>query len=169
MDATMTAYTVTTFLVMAQRAGFSVDSPEFVALAKRIGGEDSGEALGQELVAVVQGYIGDGSPDAVIAGLKALLGAAVTADANYGDHRDARLAGIRRTLFGRSTPWLAWVLERSPEGTLHSTCLLVEDFADKVVVMDPNPFNDIDESRRYSISEFLAIWELAGCRSLSIH
>ncbi len=169
MDATMTAYTVTTFLVMAHRAGFAVESPAFVGLAERIGGDGSGEELGQELVAVVKGFLGDGSPDAVIAGLKTLLGAAVVADANFGDHRDARLAGIRRTLFGHSTPWLAWVLERSPEGTLHSTCLLVEDFADKVVVMDPNPFNDIDESRRYSISEFLAIWELAGCRSLSLH
>jgi hypothetical protein len=169
MDATMTAYTVTTFLVMAHRAGFSVESPAFVELAERIGGQDSGEALGQELVAVVKEYIGDGSPDAVIAGLKTLLGDAVRADQNYGDHRDARLAGIRRTLFGHSTPWLAWVLERSPAGQLGSTCLLVEDFADKVVVMDPNPFNDVDESRRYSISEFLAIWELAGCRSLALH
>ncbi len=168
MDATLTAYTVTTFLVMAHRAGFSVDSPAFVGLAERIGGEDSGEDLGKALVAVVQEHLGDGSPDLVIAGLKRLLGEAVVADASYGDNRDARLAGIRRTLFGHSTPWLAWVLERSPEGSLHSTCLLVEDFADKVVVMDPNPFNDIDESRRYSISEFLAIWELAGCRSLSL-
>jgi hypothetical protein len=158
------AYTVATFCYLVHRSGTAIADTKVAAACKAVD-EGANEASGKALVAVLGDVLGDGSPDAIISGLSGLF--SVQADAAGGASREERVAGIRRSLFGRSTPWLAWILERG-EGGLFLQCVLVEGFGEAAQLMDPNPFNDIDEQVSMAIPEFMARWELAGCRSLSL-
>ena len=70
----LTSYTVSTFLLMARRDGATISDAAINAAIDRIGSEGTTEDTGNALVAAVAGHLGDGSADAIAAGLSGLLG-----------------------------------------------------------------------------------------------
>ena len=43
---------------------------------------------------------------------------------------------------------------------------MVEQFTDRVILMDPYPWDDVDEEYELPLTEFMVRWELAGNNSL---
>lgn len=160
--------TLATFLYLAHRAGFSVQDARLNETFRTIDSEGATEALGAQLVEILHAQLPETSPDAVIGLLNGLLGGALRADFAKAETREQHVAAVRREVFGRSTPWLAWLVASNAEGAFYRQCVLVEGFGEVVQVMDPNPFNDIDEARSYPIDEFMGLWEVAGARSAGL-
>ncbi|MFT7518959.1 MAG: hypothetical protein ACI9MC_001093 [Kiritimatiellia bacterium] len=96
-----------------------------------------------------------------------LYGDRVSTGFSDGD-RDARTHRVRAYQFSRGLPWLARIWERRSDGRVAPSWLLVERLTDQVLVMDPNPWNDIDEGRALPVQDFHVLWELDGCRSLHV-
>ncbi|MEZ4236491.1 MAG: hypothetical protein R3F59_10095 [Myxococcota bacterium] len=90
--------------------------------------------------------------------------AIVRADLGEGDRTD-RAARIRRYQFASHLPWLARIWERA-DGAVRQGWLLVERVTDEVSAADPNPWNDVDETRRLPVADFQVLWELDGCTNL---
>lgn len=127
----------------------------------------TGDAAGAALVDRVGELIGAShDADAVTAAAKRLYGERVATALGEGD-RDERTQRIRKYQFGRSLPWLARIWERR-DGAVRPSWLLVERVTDEVTAMDPNPWNDIDEERRFPVSDFHVLWELDGCTSIQL-
>ena len=124
-------------------------------------------AAGLALVEGLLERLGDGELDAVVAVASQLYGERVRGDLGDGD-RAERAARVRSYQFGRSLPWLARIYERQSDGRVAPSWLLVERVGEAVHAMDPNPWNDIDEERQLPWADFLVLWELDGCTSLSI-
>jgi|GEM_PF-2659635 len=78
-----------------------------------------------------------------------------------GANREEKIANIRKYIFNSNRPWLAQIAARS-NGGLDTQWVLVEDFTDSVICMDPYPWDDIDEEYVLSTEEFIIRWELAG-------
>jgi hypothetical protein len=127
----------------------------------------AGNAAAEALVARIGELLaGADSPEAVKSAARALYGDGVDGDLGVGG-RDQRIQRIRAYQFGRNLPWLARIWERH-DGVVSPSWLLVERMTDEVAVMDANPWNDIDEKRRLPVDDFVVLWELDGCTSLSI-
>lgn len=167
--SSLTGFTVATFLYLAHKDGYAFADADLERAFTAIDAEGANESTGQSLLAVVESALGDASPDAVTVALKGWLGDAIIADGIQATDRESRISAIRRARFGRSTPALAWILERSDAGELVNTLVLIEAFDAEVTAMDPNPFNDIDEARTFPLHDFMARWELAGCRSIRLN
>jgi hypothetical protein len=129
----------------------------------------SGDAAGLALIERIAGLVDEvgTDPAAVVALAVRVIGDAVAADFGVGD-RDARLSRIRGYQFRRGLPWLARVWERHPDGSVAPSWLLVSEVTDLVRVLDPNPWNDIDEERALSVHDFQVLWELDACTSLRL-
>ncbi len=161
----LTSYTVSTFLLMARRDGATISDAAINAAIDRIGSEGTTEDTGNALVAAVAGHLGDGSADAIAAGLSGLLGGSLKQGVIDGSSREAAAASLRRARFGSQAPLLVWLLEQTGGG-LSAQPVLVEDTSGPVTTIDPNPFNDIDEARSFHMEDFLTRFELAGSRSV---
>jgi len=127
----------------------------------------SGDAAGEVLVEAVSERVGSGAePDAVAALAHQLYGDDLATDLGEGTRAD-RIARVRRYQFDRSLPWVARILERR-DGHVAPSWLLVERATDRVHALDPNPWNDVDETRYLPLRDFLVLWELDGCTSLRV-
>lgn len=119
-----------------------------------------GNAAAARLVDAVKGLLPDGEPDTVLGAARALYGDRATVDFADPD-RDVRLARIRKAQFQTQLPWLARIWERNG-GKVAPTWIVVERVTDEVLAADPNPWNAIDETRRYPLADFQVLWELDG-------
>jgi hypothetical protein len=161
------AVPVATFLLLARRAGRTVSDPTIdAALAAFDAGDATPTELGAALTAAVTTVLGDKLDD-VVPTLTALLGALHT-DLGAGADRDARLSAIRRASFGNPLPWLARIVDRTPDGQVLQHWVIVERFDDTAKIMDPNPWDDVEEERELPIVDFLVRWELAGAESVRL-
>lgn len=160
--------TLATFLYLAHRAGHALHHDGLRAACAAIDADGANAETGGALVAALSPLLDSESPEKSVESLRQLLGDAWQTGLGAGSNREERTAALRRARFGRSTPWLAWLLERSAEGKLHHQVVMVEGFGDEVLVMDPNPFNDIDEARSYPVVEFMTRWELAGAWAVGL-
>lgn len=127
---------------------------------------DAGEDAGRALVEAVDAVLGGGDhPAAVAAAAVSLFGDRAGSDLGEGS-RAERTRRIRRLQFGANLPWLARVIERDAEGKVGPVWHVVREVTDLVEVMDPNPWNEVDERRRLPLADFHVQWELDGCTSV---
>jgi len=83
-------------------------------------------------------------------------------EAGFGQGREERLRNVRRYQFGLPLPWLARIAERSEAGEIVTHWVLVEALRETVQIMDPYPWDRLEEEREMPLWEFVAKWELAG-------
>ena len=129
--------------------------------------EDEGNAAGEQLVLQIREELKGASPEAVQEFATALYGERCRTDLGEGT-REQRVHKIRKYHFVANRPWLARIWERSDSGVVAPQWIVVERVTDEVLALDPNPWNDIDETKRYSLSDFHVLWELGGCTSIYI-
>ena len=124
-------------------------------------------AAGHALVERVAALVDDSGAEGVASFARKLYGTQVSTDLGSGD-RDARLHRIRKYQFATNRPWLARIYDRDADGQVGPTWLVVERVTDEVTAMDPNPWNDIDETRRIPVDDFQVLWELDACAAVSV-
>lgn len=129
--------------------------------------EETGEVAGEALVTRVTELLDGGEAERVLAVARTLYGDRANGALGEGD-RAARTHRIRRYQFERQLPWLARIWERHLDGGVKPTWLLVERVTDQVSALDPNPWNEIDETRDLPVSDFQVLWELGDCQSVSL-
>ena len=83
------------------------------------------------------------------------------------DTREELICNIRQQGFKSSLPWLAQIAERN-DNQLVTHWVLVEKVTDKVICMDPYPWDDIDEEYELPLVDFMVKWELAGSNSVHV-
>jgi hypothetical protein len=111
---------------------------------------------GAGLATALEGLLSEGL-EAALAGL---YGSSVVR--GFGADREERLRAVRRYQFCLPLPWLASLVERTPDGDLVTHPVLVESLRDTVTLMDPYPWDAVEEERTLPLWEFVAKWELAG-------
>jgi hypothetical protein len=126
----------------------------------------AGNAAGAVLIDAVKRLVPDGDAVTVSAAARALFGGRIGSTFDDPD-RDVRVAVIRKYQFSTQLPWLARIWERNG-GRAQPVWVLVERVTGEVSVADPNPWNAIDESRRYPLADFQVLWELDGLTHLHL-
>lgn len=129
--------------------------------------EAAGNAAGDELVRRVESLLAGESRADVVSFASGLYGERLGQDLGEGS-RDERTHRIRQYQFSHSLPWLARVWERDESGSVGPIWLVIERVTDQVTAMDPNPWNDIDETRHFPVSDFQVLWELDACTALHL-
>ena len=135
--------------------------------ALRSGGEGNSEELANALLARVVEQLGDPDPKFErVHEVAARLYGALHIATDFGGSRDERLREARRYEFLTGLPWLARIYNRFPDGSVGPHWVMVERMTETVHVMDPYPWDDLDEQYETPVVEFLVKWELAGARGL---
>ncbi|MCA9491588.1 MAG: hypothetical protein KC621_16765 [Myxococcales bacterium] len=162
-------YTLSTWAFTLHVAGVRASDAAVVAACEAIlaaGDATAGEGAATALLDRVRELFPTDEPEAVLAGARALYGDGVGDEIAQGD-RDLRTARIRKYQFAAQLPWLARIWHRE-EGRVEPIWLVVERVTDQVLAADPNPWNDIDETRLWPLEDFHVLWELDGCTSLFV-
>jgi hypothetical protein len=141
--------------------------------ALRAAGEGADlDTLGVALVAALRPLLGEGEPGfaAVEACARALFGDeyAIGTDLGTAADRGERVRAIRRYEFSRKLPWIARIYDRAPSGRVGPLWVLVQWVHEQVHIMDPYPWDDVDEQVDVPVVDFMVKWELAGCESVRI-
>ena len=158
--------TLATFLYLVNQAGHPVANPQLAAACAAVGAADA-EAAAAAGAALVEAVGVPAQPDAVAvqAWLDAALGqgraGALSLPAGA-DQRDARARALRSYQFRTSLPLLVQMVDRFPDGSIGSHWVMVERVTDTVTLMDPYPWDDVDEELQVPLLDFLVKWELAG-------
>jgi len=129
--------------------------------------EAAGNEAGEALVAAVNARLDGAGPESLMGASQALYGVRASATLGQGS-RTERVARIRKYQFDKQLPWLARIWERTEEGEVEPTWLLVERVTDVVRAADPNPWNDVDEERVIPVDDFQVLWELDACTSVHL-
>ncbi len=164
--------TLSTWIFILFNGGTSADDAGIVAACEAIRDADEGaelDALGAVLVDAVMAALGTDEPDlAAVAALAVKLYGEdkVATDLGEPADRTERARGVRRYQFGRNLPWIARIIDRFPDGTVGAHWVMVEELLESVKVMDPYPWDDVDEEYQIPLNDFMVKWELAGCESL---
>lgn len=162
-------YTLSTWAFTLHVAGVRAADPEVESACEGIARATDarvGEASAVALVERIRTLFASDAPEVVIAGARALYGARVTTDLSAGD-RQLRTARIRRYQFASQLPWLARIWHRDGD-RVEPLWVMVERVTDRVAAADPNPWNEVDETRSWPLEDFLVLWELDGCTSLLV-
>ncbi len=166
---TTLAYALATWVFLLKVDGVEPDDAELagacdavLAADEEVAGNAAGEALVKAILAKIEGV----EPEHVQQFAGALYGDRIETTFGEGD-RSERLSRIRKYQFDRNLPWLARIWERTDD-TVGPMWLVVERVTDEVAAMDPNPWNDIDETRRLPVADFQVLWELDGCTSVAV-
>ena len=163
-------YTFATWVFLLHMGGERADNEAVAEACDAIlsaQDEEQGNAAGEKLVATVQGLLEGDAPEQVLEAASNLYGVRTAAALGDGD-RGERIARIRKYQFTRQLPWLARIWERGDDGHVRPEWLLVERVTDEVTAADPNPWNDIDETRHIPVGDFQVLWELDACTSVHL-
>ncbi len=125
---------------------------------------EAGEIAVQALIKQIVGGLAEG--EAALA--QKLYGDRVALDMGEGS-RAERNRRIRMFEFKNGLPWMAQIYQRGENGTVAPVWVVVERVANKVAIMDPNPWNDIDEEYELDVSDFHVLWELAAQPSVYLN
>ncbi len=164
--------TLSTWIFILYSGGTQPDQAGIAAACQAIldAGEDAAfDQLGQALVDAVMAALDSDDPDlAVVAAFARRLygGENVATDLGEPTERDERARGVRRYQFGRNLPWIARIIDRFPDGSVGPHWVMVEELTESVKVMDPYPWDDVDEQYDIPLNDFMVKWELAGCESV---
>jgi hypothetical protein len=159
------AITLATWVYLLHDYGNTSDNGDVAAACETVsgsGGEEDGEQAGLALVQAVETVLADAQGE-VDAAARLLFGERL-GDAFHTGSRAERLGRIRKYQFTKQLPWLAYVWERKPENEVRPGWVIVEQVTDIVRVMDPNPWDELDEQRQISTGDFMVLWELGQCR-----
>jgi hypothetical protein len=164
------ATAVAIFVYLLNDAGNAPDDAEVAAACRAL--TDAGEgadfnALGQALVDCVEGKL-TGGELADVQGFLAGLFGAERLSTSFGESREERLRGMRRYHFHNTTPWLARIIDRFPDGEIGPHWVLVERVDENVRCADPYPWDDLDEEYESPITDFMVKWELLGCEGVRL-
>ena len=162
-------YTLATWVFTLHVAGVEAQDEAVRDACRRIlAATDAatGNPASEALVAAIKKHGTDGEPDAIARAAQALYGDRIKRDLGEGD-REVRTARIRKYQFASQLPWLARVWERA-NGQVRPEWLLVERVTDEVTAADPNPWNEVDETRHLPVQDFHVLWELDGCSNVYI-
>lgn len=164
------ATTLATWVFLLHVNGHHSDDTELHAACEAVSTaeeEAAGNAAGEKLVHRVEALLTGESTTNVVSFARRLYGDRLGQDLGEGS-RAERTHRIRQYQFSHSLPWLARVWERDDNGTVGPVWLVVERVTDQVTAMDPNPWNDIDETRHFPVSDFHVLWELDACTALHL-
>lgn len=159
--------TLATYLYLVHEAGHAVVDPALAAACATLSGAGAADAAaaGAALVEAV-GLPADADAAAVQAWLDAAFGpgrvGALPLPTGAASAREARARALRSYQFRTSLPLLAQIVDRFPDGSVGAHWVMVERVTDQVTLMDPYPWDDIDEEQNVDLIEFLVKWELAG-------
>ncbi|TNE89521.1 MAG: hypothetical protein EP330_10955 [Deltaproteobacteria bacterium] len=154
------AVTLSAWMVLLhRRAALPVDE-DLAGLVQGVCDEASGTAL----VDAVRAAVGGSDPGSVLAFAQAQYGEEVHGGMGHAD-RDKAVRTIRRYQFARNTPWLCRIYERHHD-VVQPTWVIVERVTDEVLLLDPEPFDDVEEERTLPLADFLVLWELDGATSV---
>lgn len=156
------AFSVATWIFIGHDRGRPIADAAILEACEGIVGAENADAAGQVLAGLVADRT-DGSIASVKALAVALFG---EVDEAMGDSRDERVRSARRYQFKTQLPWLACIIDRFPSGAVGPHWVLVEQVSDVVRVMDPYPWDDIDEEVDVPVTDFMVKWELAGGEGL---
>lgn len=162
--------TITTWIYELHGLGVEPADDGLVAAMKAIdeaGDAEAGDAAGWALVEAVGAILDSLEPEGVAALAGQLYGDRVRGDLGAGG-RGERTTRIRKYQFSRRLPWLARIVERHADGRVAPSWLLIQACTDRVVAMDPNPWNGIDETRFLPLIDFQVLWELDGCTAVAV-
>jgi len=133
----------------------------------RNAGHEKNEELAKTLLVRVTEQLGDPDPKFErVHEVAARLFGALHIATDFGGSRDERLREARRYEFLLGLPWLARIYNRFPDGTVGPHWVMVQRMTDVVRIMDPYPWDDLDEEYESPVVDFLVKWELAGARGL---
>ncbi|MFK7931664.1 MAG: hypothetical protein AB8H79_26025 [Myxococcota bacterium] len=161
---------VSTWLLAVRSAGHELADAQVAKACDAIRSATdatTGDAAGQALVDLVEERLAGEEPAAVRQALLAVLGDVALIDLGAGE-RDDRIHRIRSYHFSHGLPWLCRIYERKASGAVQPGWVLVERVSDRVQIMDPNPWDDIDEDRVLPVGDFQVLWELDGCPSIAL-
>lgn len=165
-----THLTVATWVAELHRAGLAPQDATIAAACDALAQASTsevGDAAGKRLVEAIGAHLPDNDPATISALAQALYGASVSTQMGEGD-RQARTSRIRKYQFTRRLPWLARIFERRSDGSVAPGWLVIHGCTDQVHALDPNPWDDIDEQRDLPLADFLVLWELDDCASVSV-
>lgn len=160
MDGNL-AVALAAWMVLLHRRGVLPDSEALAERVRAVSDADSGAAL----VEAVGELLDDASPEQVIAFCRAELGEAITGAFGEGE-REERVRRIRRYQFAQNTPWIARIYERT-QGVVRPFWVIVGRLTDQVLLMDPDPYDGIEEQRVVPVADFMVQWELDACTSIA--
>ena len=126
----------------------------------------AGNAAAERLVAGIRELVPSGDPQAIAAAARSLYGDRAKDDLGAGD-RVERTSRIRKYQFSSHLPWLARIWEREGDA-VRPGWLLVERVTDELTAADPNPWNEVDETRHLPVHDFHVLWELDGCSNVYV-
>ncbi len=165
--------TMATWVYMLHRSGYSPACSTVQAACRALDDADPRSAdldeLGKALVEAIVGELGTATPSfkQVLQVVTDWFGPEhIASDLGKGEDREERTRAIRRYQFSNSRPWLALIIDRFPEGRVGEHWVMVEEVTDVVKVMDPYPWDDVDEQYEMPLPDFMVKWELAGIASI---
>lgn len=164
-----TAYALATWVFVLHVDGVLSSDAELARHCREVleaSEERDGNQAGEALVARVGSMLTGVEPTQVVAFARAAFGDRVITALGEGD-REERVHRIRKHQFAHNLPWLARIWERG-DGAPVPSWLVVERVTHEVCAMDPNPWNDIDETRRLPVTDFQVLWELDGCTAVAV-
>ena len=157
------AFTLSTWVYVGHIRGRELLDPMVLAACEQVTSSPDTDAAGQALASLLESRTADDF-DAVVALATLLFGAAV--ETTPGGERESRIRDARRYQFRTQLPWLARIVDRTPEGEVRPHWVLIEQVSDTVRVMDPYPWDDVDEEVDVPLVDFMVRWELAGGQGL---
>jgi hypothetical protein len=163
------ATTLATYVFLLDRAGVAPNAgPVADAMGRLRAATEGFDALGDALAKAVAAGLGGESAGDVAGALRTIYGDRVRDGFGAAADREGRLGAIRRAAFGSPLPWLARIAERTADGGVGLSWVLVERLDEEVRVMDPNPWDGKDEERALPTEDFLVLWELGGNASARV-
>lgn len=162
-------YTLATFTFLQRRAGARVVDPAVEAACAAVAALEGGPDSAARLLEAVSAVVSTADVEGISRALGRIFGAErVQVDFASAPDREGRLARVRRATFGDNRPWIAGVADRAADGALGVHWVLVDGLYDTVRLLDPNPWNDVDEERMVPLGDFVVMWELAGGHALRL-
>jgi hypothetical protein len=157
--------TLATWIFALYREGLPPAHPGVASACEALGGEGASDELGRALVEISLQAIGTENPDfeAVRDALLSWYGAErLATDLGKATDREERVRAVRRYRFQRRLPWLACIIDRFPDGHVGPHWVMVEDLGEQVTIMDPFPWDQVDEQYSLPLIDFMVKWELGG-------
>lgn len=153
--------TLATWLLLLHRGGQALLDPAVSAACAAVAAGGESGTLAAALVAAVRARVAGDDFAAVSWGLGGIVAVAPQPEEGSAD----AFGTLRSATFGDSRPLLALMADRVG-GVLVERWVLVASVGAVVALLDPNPWDDVDEDRVLSAEAFAVRWELAGGRAI---
>jgi hypothetical protein len=129
--------------------------------------EGHAEDAAKALEATLRDAIGDQTGAGLVDTARGWFDPALVPEDEGGD-RDSRIRQMRRWTFRQRTPWLAMIWQRDHAGRVGPHWVIVDNVSDEVQLVDPDPWDGVDEDRVMPTGDFMVLWELSGCAALMV-